>query len=281
MDHLEKPERQLKHSPDPYMDLYLRDISAYPQLSKAEELELAIRIRNPSSDDDKQKAIQCLINSNLRLVVSIARRYASMRIPIMDIITEGNLGLIRAAELFDPEKFNAKFSTYATNWIKQSIQRALIFRFRLSIPTYLIADINAHQKQTPRYAWETPEAWVMRLPGVDKLRRRTMIAALRAMVPVDDIDDRIVSDKKAGDAAKRAINNEIHELIYEGLRFLDQRSQQIIIKRFGLDGDYALTVAETAQELGISYQRVCQIQDIALKKLYFIYKGCGLSRCAN
>jgi RNA polymerase primary sigma factor len=246
-----------------------------PLLSAAEENELAHRIRQGDPDAREQ-----MIRANLRLVVSVARQYGHRGLPLLDIIEEGNLGLMRAVERFDPAA-ECRFSTYATWWIKQGIRRALVNTVRtVRVPSYMVELI---------YRWRSTEAKLRQELGRDPSRdeiaqklelgpehRRQIRRALRTAqtstqsMSLDDSED--LADLLADptlQAPEEALfaEHEIGEL-KKLLAHIDERQARILRMRYGFDGTPPLTLREIGEQLGITRERVRQIQNEALDSLY-------------
>jgi len=255
--------------------LYLRDASATPLLSIEEEVELAKRIRRGDND-----AREHMIKANLRLVVKIAHDYDGMGMPILDLINEGNIGLMRAVERFDPRK-GAKLSTYAAWWIKQSIKRALANQGKtIRIPVHLVDRIAKMrrvamqlQEELGREPTDTELAETM---GMTRRRVSELWQASWRPLSLDQSlgeneDDtklgEVVRDEQMPDAYHELEEKTVHEMILEFVHNLDQREETIIRYRFGLDGGPERTLEEVGQHFGVTRERIRQIQNAALSKL--------------
>jgi RNA polymerase primary sigma factor len=257
------------------LQTYLREINDVPLLSAEEESELARRVRLGDPEAREQ-----FIRANLRLVVSVAKQYDHRGLPLLDIIEEGNLGLMRAVERFDPDA-ECRFSTYATWWIKQGIRRALVNTVRtVRVPSYMVELI---------YRWRSTEAKLRQELGRDPTRdeiagklqlgpkhRRQIRRALRTAqtltqsMSLDDSDD--LADLLA-DPSLRAPDDllfEEHEIeqVKQLLGCIDERQAKILRMRYGFDGTPPLTLREIGALLGITRERVRQIQNEALDSLY-------------
>ena len=253
---------------------YMREIVKTPLLKPQEELDLAKRIRR-----GEQAARQKMISANLRLVVKIANDYNNFGLPILDLISEGNIGLIKAVERFDPAK-GGKLSTYAAWWIKQSIKRALANQGKtIRLPVHLVDRIAEMRRITTQLANEldrepTDEeiAYTMGIP-VNKVAHlksvSTRPASLDAPVGEDGETSfgELVGDEDqrtpVEDLQEKSRNKDIHII----LSHLEPRESEIIRLRFGLDGNHPLTLEEVGEKFKVTRERVRQIQNIALHKM--------------
>jgi RNA polymerase primary sigma factor len=259
------------------LQIYLREINRYPLLSAEEERELGWKIINENCQASREK----MIRSNLRLVVSIAKRFTKPGVAITDLIEEGNIGLLRAVEGFDPAK-GARFSTYASWWIKQAIMRALLNAGHpVHIPAYMVELIakwkHAFRKlenETGCQPSPTDLAKAMNLP-LKKIR--IIRRALRAFqTPTSDVQNSsgdmvslcdLVADGRAGTPDERALHHDELSTLKMLLNTIDGREAEVLRLRFGLDGGTPLTLQEIADEVGISRERVRQVLDDSLTKL--------------
>jgi RNA polymerase primary sigma factor len=254
--------------------LYLRQIAHIPLLTPEQEVKLAGKIK--SGD---QQAYAEMVSANLRLVVKIARDYANLGLPLLDLISEGNIGLIKAIERFDPKK-GGKLSTYAAWWIKQSIKRALANQTKtIRLPIHLIEKIGKMRRVSSQMTEE-----LGREPTDDELADEIgfsaskvtalKIAGLRPASldqPVQDgesfqIGD-IVGDEDSENPFESLRDKDTLEEIGEVLVVLDNRERMIINWRFGLDGQEPKTLEEIGRKLGVTRERVRQLQNVALTKL--------------
>ncbi|MDW8344034.1 MAG: RNA polymerase sigma factor RpoD/SigA [Verrucomicrobiae bacterium] len=256
------------------IEIYLREIGQIPLLTPEEEVELARRIKR----GDKQ-ARQQMIKANLRLVVKIAHDYEGLGLPLLDLISEGNIGLMKAVERFDPKK-GAKLSTYAAWWIKQSIRRALANQARaIRLPVHLVDKISRMRKVIHELTEalgreptdeEIAEAMGTTAAKISMLRDAgNRPASLQAYVGEDEDTERgeLVADEKAPNPFEVLRDATMRELVREVLAELDPREAAIITARFGLDGGKELTLEEVGKRFGVTRERIRQIQNLALKKL--------------
>ena len=257
--------------------LYLREIGRIKLLSTAEEIELARKIMEGGSSGDKAK--RKLVQANLRLVVSIAKKYVGRGMLFLDLIQEGNLGLIRAAEKFDHER-GFKFSTYATWWIRQAITRAIADQARtIRIPVHMVETINKLKKVTRRLAQDlsrkpTEEELATEMGvSVSKLRDIVKIAQepLSLETPIGKEEDSRLGDFIQDDSADAPIKTVASELLKEDLAevlcTLSPRERDVLRLRFGMDDGRQRTLEEVGQLFGVTRERIRQIEAKALRKL--------------
>jgi RNA polymerase primary sigma factor len=262
------------------LGMYLAAISRIRLLKKEEEVELARQAERGSVE-----ARERLIAANLRLVVSIARRYQGMGLSFSDLIGEGNLGLIKAAEYFDVE-LGFRFSTYASKWIRQSITRSLANHSRtVRIPANVIANLRKYlradralaQKQGGRHTSEEISKEIsLSLEKVDDLARLTM-STLSLDTPVGDEGQMTLYDLLADAGQLSPMENAEATLdrrrVTGLLTILDEREQRILNFRFGLDGQEPLSLEETGKKIGVTRERVRQIEKRCLLKLRRLARG--------
>ncbi len=262
---------------DDSVRLYLREIGKIPLLSAEEEMELARRI----IDGDK-KAKDKMAEANMRLVVSIAKRYSGRGLDFLDLIQEGNTGLLRAVEKFDPDK-GFKFSTYATWWIRQAITRAIADQARtIRIPVHMVETINKLLRTQRRMTQE-----LNREPTIDELAKelemepekieyvmkiKQDISSLDAGVGRDgDEEDSVlgdfIEDEDTVSPEESATNQLLKEQVASVLASLSDREQKIVRMRFGLDNGKSHTLEEVGQEFAVTRERIRQIEAKALAKL--------------
>lgn len=259
------------------MKIYLTQIEKIPLLKAADEISLAEQIQ--SNGPESEAARERMIRSNLRLVISIAKRYSNMGLAFSDLVEEGNIGLMRAVEKFNPDR-GYRFSTYASWWIKQAIMRALSNQGKtIRIPVYMYDIISKWRKvrdglmqKLSRLPSSKEIANVMQVP-VSKIKEIENIAgrpsSLNAPVSLDGTAELIDLIEDDESHSPEASMGEIlkSERITELLNRLDERERRILILRFGLEKDDPRTLEEVAQEFGITRERVRQIEAASLKKI--------------
>lgn len=259
---------------DSGLQLYLREINQMRLLTPDEEVHLARRIKKGDL-----LARDEMIRCNLRLVVSIAKNYTRRGLSLLDLIEEGNLGLLRAVEKFDPAQ-GCRFSTYASWWIRQSIKRSLINAVKpVEIPAYMVEMINKWRRTATQL-----ECDLSRPPGQEEIakamgiskRKVTVIArAARAFsspyqAVSDDADwslSEMVADEGARSPADILLENRRHEAVRDMLNRIDARAAQILHLRYGLDGKAEMTLKEIGEEVGLTRERVRQIEHEALRTI--------------
>ena len=262
---------------DDSVRLYLREIGKIPLLTPEEEADLAQRIVK----GDK-KAKDKMVESNMRLVVSIAKRYGGRGLDFLDLIQEGNTGLLRAVDKFDPAK-GFKFSTYATWWVRQAITRAIADQARtIRIPVHMVETINKVLRTTRKLTTElnrepTNEEIAAELHmDVDKIdyvmRIKQDIASLDASVGKDGDDEEsvlgdFVEDEERDSPEDSAANQILKEQLSEIIATLSDREQKIIRLRFGIGGGRPHTLEEVGNEFDVTRERIRQIEAKALSKL--------------
>src|SRR6266478_7516624 len=259
---------------DTSIKLYLREIMRVPLLTPQDEITLAARIKKGDSE-----ARAWMIKANLRLVVKIAHDYSNLGLPLLDLISEGNIGLMKAVERFDPAK-GGKFSTYSAWWIKQSIKRAMANQSKtIRLPVHLIEKIyklkRASLKMSEELGREPTDEELSEEIGISsaKLSQLKTIsirpASLDAPIGDDDANEfgEIVGDKDAQTPFELFRDKNMRDELSELLKVLDDREREIIFKRFGLDGGKPKTLEEVGKTFGVTRERIRQLQNIALAKL--------------
>lgn len=259
---------------DDPVKVYLKEIGRVPLLTPEEEIELAIRI-----GDDDQQAKQRLAEANLRLVVSIAKRYVGRGMQFLDLIQEGNLGLIKAVDKFDYTK-GFKFSTYATWWIRQAITRAIADQARtIRIPVHMVETINKVKKTNSQLLHKngrdpTAEeiAAELNMP-VEKVREilRVSQEPVSLETPIGEEDDShlgdFIPDDDALAPADAASMLLLKEQLNDVLKTLTLREAKVLSLRFGLEDGHPRTLEEVGSEFGVTRERIRQIEAKALRKL--------------
>lgn len=264
--------------------IYLKEIGFSPLLSAEEEVYYG---RLCQAGDEAARAR--MIESNLRLVVKISRRYINRGLAFLDLIEEGNLGLIRAVEKFDPER-GFRFSTYATWWIRQTIERAIMNQTRtIRLPVHVLKEINVYQRAAKQLAQQLDHT-----PTIEEI-------AEKVDVPVEDVkrllnlEDRVASvdapldsdperslidtlaDDKAADPADTLQNEKVLRYIDDWLGMLTEKQREVVERRFGLKGRDISTLEQVGMDVGVTRERVRQIQVEALQRLRSMLEAKGFS----
>ncbi|MFC1602761.1 RNA polymerase sigma factor RpoS [Pseudomonadota bacterium] len=266
------------------MRMYLSEIG-FSQLLTAEEEVYYARLAQKGEIPARQRMIEC----NLRLVVKIARRYMNRGLALLDLIEEGNLGLIRAVEKFDPER-GFRFSTYATWWIRQTIERAIMNQTRtIRLPIHVVKEINVYLRaarklaQTLDHEPSAEEIADLLDKPIDNVKR--MLGLNERVTSVDtpygkDADKPLldtIPDEVTLDPSVRLQNDGLNANIDAWLDKLNEKQREVVERRFGLHGYENSTLEQVANELGVTRERVRQIQMDALKRLRVILEKDGYS----
>ena len=258
--------------------MYLKEIGTVPLLTAEEETNLA-KLKAEGTDEEKARAKELLVEANLRLVVSIAKRYTGRGMSFLDLVQEGNLGLIKGVEKFDYTK-GYKLSTYATWWIRQSVTRALADQARtIRVPVHMVETINKmskmQRKLTLEYGYE---------PSIEELARALEMTEEKVMeimqiarepasleTPIGEEDDSnlgdFVADNNAVTPERNVEEVMLREHIETLLEDLKERERQVIVLRFGLKDGHPRTLEEVGKEFNVTRERIRQIEAKALRKL--------------
>jgi RNA polymerase primary sigma factor len=273
-----KRQKELDLKPDMTTDslqLFLKDIGKFRLLTAAEEVELAKRIERGDLD-----AKQKMVESNLRLVVSIAKNYRNQGLPFLDLIQEGTLGLVRAAEKFDYRR-GFKFSTYATWWIRQAVARALADKARtIRIPVHIAEKLNRIRRMERKLVTElgrepTPEEIAEVTGGIEPEEVESIKRSAQAPVslekPVGDEEEsefgQFIVDERAESPFERAAETFTKEALKEALENLSYRERRVLELRYGLGGEDPRTLDEVGRTFNVTRERIRQIENQSLKKL--------------
>ena len=264
--------------------LYLNEIGFSPLLTPEEEVHFA-RLAQKGDPAGRKR----MIESNLRLVVKIARRYVNRGLSLLDLIEEGNLGLIRAVEKFDPER-GFRFSTYATWWIRQTIERAIMNQTRtIRLPIHVVKELNVylraareltqkldHEPSAEEIAdlLEKPVGEVKRMLGLNE-RVSSVDVSLGPDSDKTLLDT--LTDDRPTDPCELLQDDDLSQSIDQWLSDLTDKQREVVVRRFGLRGHESCTLEEVGQEIGLTRERVRQIQVEALKRLREILEKNGLS----
>jgi RNA polymerase nonessential primary-like sigma factor len=264
--------------------LYLNEIGASPLLTAEEEVKFS---RLAQSGDEAAR--KRMIESNLRLVVKIARRYTNRGLAFLDLIEEGNLGLIRAVEKFDPER-GFRFSTYATWWIRQTIERAIMNQTRtVRLPIHVVKEINsylraartlAHELDHEPTAEEIADLLHKPIRDVEKMLGLNERTASTDSTILNDPSRTLIdtiADEQTMDPSESLAEEDMHLNVEECLAQLSDKQREVVERRFGLHGYSVSTLEQVGKEIGVTRERVRQIQMDALNKLKKILEQEGIS----
>ena len=267
---------------DDILQMYLKEIGRRKMLTKKEEIELG-RLIQEGSAKEKELAKEKLVQANLRLVVSIAKKYIGQGVLFMDLVQEGSLGLIKAAEKYDYRK-NFKFSTYATWWIKQTIIRAISNHSRtIRIPVHMLEKIRRYKKACSdiicNNITDADDETISKISGLDAKKIEEVKKAIKKEpVSLDTLvtDDLCIQDYIEDTtyvSPEISAQNKLQEKdITKLISILNTREQEIIKRRFGIDNEEPKTLEQIGNAMGFSKERIRQIENIALQKLRRIDK---------
>jgi RNA polymerase nonessential primary-like sigma factor len=265
-------------------DMYLGEIGRFKLLTAIQERDLARRVQKGDMAARAQ-----MIESNLRLVVKIARRYLNRGMPLLDLIEEGNLGLIRAVEKFDPEK-GFRFSTYATWWIRQSVERGLMNQVKtIRLPIHIAKELNTLLRAQRELAQKldgdpTPEdVALLADKPLERVRELLQLADEISCTEISVLDPErgqwdSFEDVNSGDPLDMLQGDQLSVHVERWLDRLPEKSHDVVVRRFGLRGHDTFTLEEVGRQIGLTRERVRQIQVDALRELREMMLSEGFSR---
>ena len=274
---------EISHQVIDATSLYLKEIGYAPLLTAEEEVFYARKLQRGS-----ESARHRMIESNLRLVVKISRRYVNRGLELLDLIEEGNLGLMRAVEKFDPE-LGYRFSTYATWWIRQTIERALMNQTRtIRLPVHVVKELNVYLRASRKLAQRldhapTPEeiAEEVGKPVADVLKILSLSERISSIdVPVADKEKTLVetiADDNGFSPEYQLEDENLMSVLNEWLEQLPDKQREVLVRRFGLLNHQEETLEQVGREIGLTRERVRQIQVDALRRLGDVLRKHGLS----
>jgi len=274
---------EISHQVIDATSLYLKEIGYAPLLTAGEEVFYARKLQRGS-----ESARHRMIESNLRLVVKISRRYVNRGLELLDLIEEGNLGLMRAVEKFDPE-LGYRFSTYATWWIRQTIERALMNQTRtIRLPVHVVKELNVYLRASRKLAQRldhapTPEeiAEEVGKPVADVLKILSLSERISSIdVPVADKEKTLVetiADDNVFSPEYQLEDENLMSVLNEWLEQLPEKQREVLVRRFGLLNHQEETLEQVGREIGLTRERVRQIQVDALRRLGDVLRKHGLS----
>jgi RNA polymerase primary sigma factor len=273
-----EPRPDSASAADP-LKLYVRQIGSGPLLTREEERELARR--KDAGDDEARRR---LIEANLRLVMSVARNYTRAEVPLLDLIQEGNLGLMRAVEKFD-YRLGYKLSTYATWWIRQAITRALVDQGRtIRLPLHVAEDVRkllrTRRELAQKLNREPTTAEISTATGHTEDRIRELLGLIETPVSLEtpvgegeSLYGDLIEDARASAPLELTADKARAKELVEALGTLDERLRRVVTLRFGLDGEPGRTLDEIGADVGVTRERVRQLETRALRQLRLAAPG--------